>query len=239
MAKRALKNKKVRLVAIGSALATGAAVVALMPSANAANVKTPEEIMAMCDESSKVNGVQQEVRSGTSGFRADTCDFIETKFEIFNGPTEKVTIDFPNCEPNATEPAKVTTEWKKEVAQGQGKYTSTQQGGIGGLFGALNLQWLKHTGTLDMTVRTTTASEKEERSVPVGKVLAVEFTPKMHRMTGFWRVKIDAFSDGLGPEHPAETYEADDVIEGPVIRPSAAGTPQLADGISKPVLTDC
>ncbi|MFE0739383.1 hypothetical protein ACFW2N_31295, partial [Streptomyces sp. NPDC058855] len=131
MAKRKLRNRKVRFVAIGAALATGGAVVTLLPSANAAEEKTPEQIMSMCHRSAVINGQQRSVRdfnaSFGDGFAADNCDFVETNFETFDGPAEKSSIDFPNCEPNATEPAKVSVTWSATVAQGKGKYTVTQQ----------------------------------------------------------------------------------------------------------------
>lgn len=245
MAKRRFRNKKVRYIAIGASLATGAAAVTvLLPSANAAEEKTPDEIMAMCERTAVLNGKQQSTADFgggfADGFRSDTCDFVETKFEVFDGPTEKVTVDFPNCEPNATEPSKVTTEFSKTVAQGQGIYRVTQQGALGGLFGALSGSWVKHKGTLDMTIKSATASESEQREVPVGKIMHVTFTPKIQRMTGEWRVHLDANpgSFAVNPS-PEQNFVAQEVVEGPVILESAAGTPGLADGTSKVVLEDC
>ncbi|MEW2396438.1 hypothetical protein [Streptomyces sp. NPDC046862] len=237
--------KKIRLVAIGCALATGGAIVTLLPSADAAEEeKTPEQIVSMCQRSAVLNGKQQSVSDFgggfADGFAADNCDFVETKFETFDGPTDKVTVDFPNCEPNATEPSKVTTEYSQAVAQGQGKYTVTQQGAAGGLFGALSGSWLKHKATLDMTIKSATATESEQREVPVGKILHVTFTPKMQRMTGEWRVRIDAReATTVTNATPEKNFVAEDVVEGPVIRPGAAGTPGLVDGTSKAVLEDC
>ena len=245
MAKRRFKNKKVRYLAIGASLVTGTAVVTvLLPSANAADEKTPEQIMTMCNQSAVINGEQRETRDFGGGlgdgFAADNCDFVETNFETFDGPTEKVTVDFPNCEPNATDPAKITTEFSKAVGQGEGRYTVTQQGAGGGIFGFLNGSWLKHKATLDMTIKTATAKESEQREVPVGKVLHVTFTPKMQRMTGVWKVRIDASSGSFGVNPSEEkNFEAPEVVEGPVILESAAGTPGLADGTSKVVLEDC
>ncbi|WP_055712750.1 hypothetical protein [Streptomyces torulosus] len=245
MAKRRFKNKKVRYVAIGASLVTGAAAAAvLLPSANAAEERTPEQIMGMCERTAVLNGKKQSTADFGGGlgdgFLSDTCDFVETKFETFDGPTEKVTVDFPNCEPNATAPAKVTTEFSKAVGQGQGKYTVTQQGALGGLFGALSGSWVKHKGTLDMTVKTATASESEQREVPVGKVMHVTFTPKMQRMTGEWRVHIDAReATTVTNATPEQNFVAEEVVEGPVILAGAAGTPGLADGTSKVVLEDC
>lgn len=248
MAKRKLRNRKVRLVAIGAALATGGAVVTLLPSANAAeekkDEKTPEQIMSMCHRSAVINGQQRSVRDFNAGFgdgfAADNCDFVETNFETFDGPAEKSSIDFPNCEPNATEPAKVSVTWSATVAQGKGKYTVTQQGGGAGIFGFLSGSWLKHKGTLDMTVASVTAGDTEQREVPVGKVLHMEFTPKIQRMTGEWRVRIDAFpgSFAVNPS-PEKNFVAPEVVEGPVILPGAAGAPGIADGTSRAVLTDC
>jgi hypothetical protein len=245
MAKRRFKNKKVRYVAIGASLVTGAAAAAvLLPSANAAEEPTAEQIMGMCERTAVLNGKEQTTADFGGGlgdgFLSDTCDFVETNFETFDGPTEKVTVDFPNCEPNATAPAKVTTEFSKAVGQGQGKYTVTQQGAGGGLFGALSGSWVKHKGTLDMTVKTATASESEQREVPVGKVMHVTFTPKMQRMTGEWRVHIDAREATTTTNAtPEKNFVAEEVVEGPVILASAAGTPGLADGTSKVVLEDC
>ncbi len=244
MARRKLRNRKVRYVAIGAALATGGAIVTLLPSANAADEKTPDQIMRMCQRSAVLNGKQQSVSdfggAFADGFESDNCDFVETKFETFDGPTEKSSIDFPNCEPNAAEPAKVSITWSAAAAQGQGKYSVTQQGAGGGLFGFLSGSWLKHKGTLDMTVKSATAGATEQREVPVGKVLHMEFTPKLQRMTGEWRVRLDADpgSFAVNPS-PERNFVAPDVVEGPVILPGAAGAPGVVDGTSKAVLEDC
>ncbi|MDX3799892.1 hypothetical protein [Streptomyces sp. AK04-3B] len=244
MAKRRLKNKRVRYVAIGAALATGGAVITLLPSANAADAKTPDQIMRMCERSKVVNGKQRSVRdfngAFADGFEADNCDYVETNFETFDGPTEKASVDFPNCEPNATDPAKVSVTWTASAAQGEGTYKATQQGGGGGLFGFLSGSWLKHKGTLEMTVKSATAGATEQREVPVGKVLHMEFTPKLQRMTGEWRVRKDA-SEGSFAVNPSpeENFAAPDVVEGPVILPGAAGAPGVVDGVSKAVLEDC
>jgi hypothetical protein len=245
MANRRFRNKKVRLVAIGASLATGAAVVTvLLPSANAAEEKTPEQIIAMCKRAEVLNGKRQSTSDFGGGlgdgFAADRCDYVETKFETFDGPTKQVTVDFPNCEPNATKPATVTTEWSAEVGQGQGRFTETQQGGGGGLFGVLNGFWQKHQRTLDMTIKSVIARESEERSVPAGKVLHVEFTPKMHRMTGVWKVHSDAReATTVTNPVPEVNLEAEEVVEGPGLLVGAAGAPRLADGTTKAVLTDC
>ncbi|MFI1924668.1 MULTISPECIES: hypothetical protein [unclassified Streptomyces] len=231
-------------MAIGAALATGGAIVTLLPSANAADEKTPDQIMRMCQRSAVLNGKQQSVSdfggAFADGFESDNCDFVETKFETFDGPTEKSSIDFPNCEPNAAEPAKVSITWSAAAAQGQGKYSVTQQGAGGGLFGFLSGSWLKHKGTLDMTVKSATAGATEQREVPVGKVLHMEFTPKLQRMTGEWRVRLDADpgSFAVNPS-PERNFVAPDVVEGPVILPGAAGAPGVVDGTSKAVLEDC
>ncbi|WP_405968729.1 hypothetical protein OG613_20730 [Streptomyces sp. NBC_00015] len=231
-------------MAIGAALATGGAIVTLLPSANAADEKTPDQIMRMCQRSAVLNGKQQSVSdfggAFADGFESDNCDFVETKFETFDGPTEKSSIDFPNCEPNAAEPAKVSITWSAAAAQGQGKYSVTQQGAGGGLFGFLSGSWLKHKGTLDMTVKSATAGATEQREVPVGKVLHMEFTPRLQRMTGEWRVRLDADpgSFAVNPS-PEQNFVAPDVVEGPVILPGAAGAPGVADGTSKAVLEDC
>ncbi|MFI6401568.1 hypothetical protein [Streptomyces sp. NPDC050548] len=241
MAKRRLRNRKVRYVAIGAALATGGAIVSLLPSANAADAKTPDQIIKMCEQSRKINGEEQSLDSSFGdGFLSDNCDFVETNFETFDGPTEKASIDFPNCEPNATDPAKVSITWSATAAQGQGKYVSTQQGAAGGLFGFLSGSWSKHKGTLDMTVKSATAGDTEARDVPVGKVLHMEFTPKLQRMTGEWRVRIDAQEQTTTlPASPEQNFVAPDVVEGPVILPGAAGAPGVVDGTSKAVLEDC
>lgn len=241
MAKRRLKNKKIRFVAIGAALATGGVVVALLPSANAADAKSPEEIVEMCDNAAVINGETQNLDQAIGGsFAADNCDYVETNFETFEGPTEKASIDFPNCEPNATTPASVSITWSATVGQGEGKYTSTQQGGGGGLFGFLSGSWTKHKGTLNMTLDSATAGDTETREVPVGKVLHMEFTPKMQRMTGEWRVRVDAQEQTtVLPASPEENFTAPETVEGPVILAGAAGAPGVADGTSKAVLTDC
>ncbi|MEV7385570.1 hypothetical protein [Streptomyces sp. NPDC091215] len=46
----------IRLVAVGSALATGAAVISLLPSASAAEDKSAEDIIDMCNHSAVING---------------------------------------------------------------------------------------------------------------------------------------------------------------------------------------
>jgi hypothetical protein len=68
----------------------------------------------------------------------------------------------------------------------------------------------------------------------------VTFTPKMQRMTGVWKVRIDADpgSFAVNPS-PEQNFEAEEVVEGPFIQPGAAGAPGLADGVSKAVFTDC
>ncbi|MCF1597783.1 hypothetical protein [Streptomyces muensis] len=247
MSKRRLKNKKIRIVAVGSALVTGGALaVVLLPSANAADEKTPEQIMTMCQRAKVLNGKQQSISdfgghpiAGPS-FASDNCDFVETNFETFDGPTEKASIDFPNCEPNATKPAKVSVTWSATVTQGKGKYTVTQQGGSGGIFGALTGSWVKHKGTLDLTLNSATASDTETPEVPPGKVLHIEFTPKMQRMTGEWRVRIDAReATTVTNATPEQNFVAPEVVEGPVILPGAAGAPGVVDGTAKPKLTDC
>ena len=248
MAKRRFKNKKVRYVAIGAAITTGAAVATvLLPSANAAEERTPEQIIRLCERTKVLNGKKQSLQDfgghgiAGPGFESDTCDFVEAKeLEFFDGPTEKVSIDFPNCEPNATKPTNAEFKWTATVGQGEGKYTATQQGAGGGLFGALSGSWLKHKGTTDITVDTVTASDSEAIPVPVGKVLHMEFTPKMQRMTGEWRVKINAREATTTTNAvPEQNYTASEVVEGPVILPGAAGAPGIADGDPKPVFTDC
>jgi hypothetical protein len=232
-------SKIIRLVAIGSALATGGAILMLLPSASAAD-KTPDEITAICDKSSKINGVQQEATGLADGFRADTCDFVEKDMVPFDGPKEKASIDFPNCEPNAPKPASVSVTWSASAAQGQGKYTVTTEGFGGNLFGILNVGWTRHTGTLDMTTKTATAGDTETREVPVGKVLTFEFTPKMQRMTGVWKVFTAARAATTTTNaSPEVNLEAEEVVEGPVVLPSVAGAPGRLDGTITPVFTDC
>jgi hypothetical protein len=245
VAKRRFRNKKIRYAAIGAAITTGAAVATvLLPSANAAEEKTPEEIMGLCERTKVLNGKNQSLEDfgghgiAGPGFASDSCDFVETKFETFNGPAEKVTIDFPNCEANSS--PKAEFKWTANVGQGEGKYTATQQGAGGGLFGALSGSWLKHKGTTDITVKTVTAGDSETRQVPAGKVLHMEFTPKMQRMTGEWRVKINADPGGFAVNPtPEQNFTAPDVVEGPVVLPGAAGAPGIANGTLKPVLSDC
>jgi hypothetical protein len=227
--------KKIRLIAIGSALATCGVVVTLLPSAQAAG-KTPEEIVERCDYFSTVKGDAAKNADSDS----DTCFFEETKFEVFDGPTEKVTVDFPHCEPNATEPATIRAEWSKSIGQGKGKYVGRVNGTGGGILGILSGAWTKHHGTFDLTLETLTASEAEERQVPPGKVLHVEFTPKMQRMTGVWKLRIGAKkANRRTPARPEENYETEDVVEGPVVLPGPAGAPGQVEGVSRAVLTDC
>lgn len=232
--------KTIRLIAIGSMFATGAAIFALLPSANAAG-ETADEIMGMCNRSREIDGVKQQAPGGTfDGYLAETCDFTETKFETFDAPVQKASPDFPNCEPNATDPASVSVTWSGSAAQGQGKSTLTQQGGGGGLFGLLNLTWQRHEGTLDMTTETATVGDTETREVPPGKVLHMEFTPRMQRMTGIWKVHTPAREgNGVLPGSPEVNLETEEVVEGPVVLPSAAGAPGRLDGEIKPVFTDC
>ncbi|MET9829644.1 hypothetical protein ABZ078_10070 [Streptomyces sp. NPDC006385] len=247
MSKRRLKNKKTRIVAIGAAITSGAAVAGvLLPSANAADEKTPEDIMRMCQRARVLNGKQQSIEDfgghpvAGPGFEADSCTFIPEPLEFFDGPTEKITTDFPNCPPDLDPATRADATWTTSVTQGQGKYTVTQQGGGGGLFGALNAAWLRHEGTMDLTLESASISEKVDKPVPEGKVLHLEFTPRMQRMKGVWRVKIEAREQGtVLPAQPEETYEAAEVVEGPVVRPGAAGAPGVPDGLIDPKLTDC
>lgn len=231
--------KKIRLVAIGAALVTGGAVITFAPSADAAE-KTPQEIMNICNAAAKINGVQQsKIGVGSNKFKADTCDFVETKFEAYAGPTEKVTVDFPNCEPDATEPAEISVTWEASVAQGKGRYRYIEQGG-GGLFGILSGSWLRHRGTLDLKLESASNSKTVTQQVPPGKVLHAEFTPKMQRMTGVWKVFTAERRQGTVLPAQAEVrLEAEEVVEGPVILPGAAGTPGLADGVDTYPLADC
>ncbi|WP_327723595.1 hypothetical protein [Streptomyces europaeiscabiei] len=243
MAKRALKkNKKIQIVAVLSALATGGAIVSLLPSANAADTatKTPEQIMRMCEKARVINGEQQSFPGISNTPLADSCDFMETDFETFSGEPQQATIEFPNCEPNAKKPSSATKKGSAIVTQGEGKYTVTQQGGGGGLFGVLNLSWTKHQATTDMTTKTVIASVGDTPQVPVGKVLFMQFTPRMQRMTGVWRVKIDARPPTTTTNAvPEQIFEAPEVVEGPAILPGAAGAPGLADGVTKPIISDC
>ncbi|KMS74813.1 hypothetical protein ACM01_12900 [Streptomyces viridochromogenes] len=248
MPKRKLKNKKIRIVAAVSALMTsGAVVVALPPSANAAAEKTPEEIMRMCQRAKVLNGKQQSVHDfggggvGGPGFGSDSCEFVQTKpIEFYNGPKEKASIDYANCEPNSTEPTQVQLQGSAEIAQGRGKYTLIQQGFAAGIFGALNASWVQHEGTLDMTVKAagTTLTDKDE--VPVGKVLYMTFEPKMQRMTGVWRVKIEARPATTTTNAvPEQIFEAPEVVEGPVVLAGAAGAPGKATGVRGSETADC
>jgi hypothetical protein len=234
--------KGAHIVAIGSALATAVAIVGLLPSANAAErYLTPEQIMAKCNKARNINGVPRPLDSWVSdSFTADTCDFVQTKFEIYDGPPEKSSVDFPNCELGRKKPSKVRVTSAAQITQGEGRYEFTQQGAGGGLFGALTGSWLKHEGTLDLTLKTVTATETEERDVPPGKVLHMVFIPKMQRMTGVWKVFTAARKQTtVLPAFPEERYEAEDIVEGPYVRPGAAGAPGTPDGISKPVFTNC
>ncbi|CAM5410194.1 putative protein OS=Streptomyces griseorubiginosus OX=67304 GN=DWG14_04801 PE=4 SV=1 [Streptomyces griseorubiginosus] len=247
MARRRLRNRKVRYVAMGAALVTGGALAAiLLPSANAAEEKSAAEIMDLCKRAKVLQGKQQSIEdfgghpiAGPS-FGSDNCDFVETKFETFDGPTEKASIDFPNCEPNATDPAKVSISWESEVAQGKGKQISTVQGGSFGLFGALSGAYSVHRSSLDMTTNSARAGSKDTVEVPVGKVAHIQFTPKMQRMTGEWRVRIDAFpGDFANNPRPEQNFVLPDVVEGPSMLPGAAGAPGVVDGTAKTVLEDC
>jgi hypothetical protein len=234
--------KRIHFAAISSALATTVAVVAFLPSAYAnSRYLTAEQIMAKCNKAAKVNGVQRRIEYWmTDSFAADSCDFSETKFETFNGPPQKSSIDFPNCEPGEKKPTKVRVTSAAQITQGEGRYEFTQQGAGGGLFGALSGSWLKHEGTLDLTLHTVTATETEEREVPPGKVLHMEFIPKMQRMTGIWKVFTAARRQStVIPASPEERYEAEDSVQGPYVRPGAAGAPGIPDGVSKPVFTNC
>ena len=247
MSKRRLKNQKIRFVAIGAAVVTGGTIAAvLLPSANAAAEKTPDEIMRMCQRARVLNNKPQDIHDfngdGISGpgFESDSCKFVQTNFETFNGPRETVSEDFRNCPPDLNPDAMATGTWSTSVGQGQGKYKVTQQGAAGGLFGVLTGAWVKHKGTLDLTVRTVTASDSINSPVPENKVLSVQFTPKMQRMTGKWVVKIDAKPATTTTNAVAEqTYEAPEVVEGPVILPGAAGAPGIADGLIETKTVAC
>lgn len=248
MPKQKLKNKKIRIVAAVSALMTGGAVVVALPqSANAAAEKTPDEIMRMCQRTKVLNGKEQTIWDigghpiAGPNFESSSCDFVQTKpMEFFNGPKEKASIDYANCEPNSTEPTQVQLQGSAEVAQGQGKYTVTQQGFAAGIFGALNASWVKHDATLDMTVKAAGTTLTDKDKVPVGKVLYMTFVPKMQRMTGVWRVKIDAHpGTAYTNARPEQIFEVPEVVEGPVVLDGAAGAPGKAAGIRGSETADC
>ncbi|MBC9727540.1 hypothetical protein [Streptomyces sp. TRM68367] len=248
MGNRALRNTKIKFSTTGAALAAGGLIIAMVPSAEAAvkaaepKKKTPEQIMRMCERSRFINGERQYLRNSFgTGFLADSCEFIQTKpMEFFNGPKEKTSIDYANCEPNSTEPTPVSLQGAIEVAQGRGKYTSTQQGFAAGIFGALNASWVHHQGTLDLTVKAAGTTLTDKDKVPVGKVLYMTFVPKMQRMTGIWRVKIDAREQStVIPAQREEIYEAPEVVEGPVVLDGAAGAPGRPAGIRGSDTADC
>ncbi|MFJ2440635.1 hypothetical protein ACIOWG_09260 [Streptomyces sp. NPDC087658] len=222
-----------------SALAIGGGgALLMMPNANAAD-RSPEEIMGLCNDTEKLNGVTQSFPDISKSARSSTCDFEETNFETFDGPTEKVTPEFPNCEPDVNENSTVSVNWTHTTAQKRGTYTSIDQGGLANVFGALGGSWSKHKGTLDLKTESSSAGDTSEFSVPAGKVLHIEFTPKLQRMTGKWKVLIQHPPAVLGASRPDENYEAPDVVEGPVILPGAAGAPGVTDGKVTPVFVDC
>jgi hypothetical protein len=222
------KKKKNRLLVVGAAAAVGVTVLTLLPSANAA--ESAQQIMDKCNKARKINGVSQTFPQIDDLPLADTCDFEQTSFTTFDGTTAKVSIDYPNCAPDTVENAKASVKEDWSTAQITGKYTYTQFGGNLGFFGALNISWKSHTGTLDLTTKTVTTSNTDQFNIPIGKVLHVEFTPKMYKMTGIWHVKTKSQSIGI-PDYAADAPEE---VVGPKMLDNG-----LADGTTTPVYADC
>jgi hypothetical protein len=232
-------SRKTLPMAISSAVAIGAVIVTL-PSAHAAPEKTPDEIMRMCEAARVVNGEPQTIEDFQNrvGFLASSCDFVETDFKVFWGETKLLGAEVPNCEPNATKPLVKEVGGTDSVGQGQGKYTATQTGGGGGLLGILSLAWQKHRGTTELTTEYVESGSTHTETIPVGKVLQMTVTPRMQRMTGVWKVRRDAV-EGSVVSSPEENYEAEEVVEGPHVLPSAQGAPGRVMTKTKPVVRDC
>lgn len=213
---------------MGVALAAGGAVLVPAPGAHAA---TPEEIMGWCQRASVINGEQQQAQGGfADGFLADSCDYRQVgELQIYEGATQKVTPDFPNCEPGAAKTV-VTASWSYTEGQRSGTYTATEQGAGGSLFDVLNIGWMKHKGSLDLTIKEGTVSDSTSYEIPPGKVLYIEFTPKLQRMNGEWQVV-------KGPD----LYVAPEVTEGPhmLTNPSDPGKAGAIDGHVEAIYEDC
>lgn len=110
------------MAAVG--LAVGATVLTLMPSVNAA--ESAQDIMDKCNKARKINGVTQTFDGIDNLPLAGTCDFEQTSFTTFDGKTAKVTVDYPNCEPDAVDNAKISVKEDWSTAQITGKHTFTQ-----------------------------------------------------------------------------------------------------------------
>lgn len=212
---------------MGAVLAVGGAAVTPAPG----HAATSEEIMAWCKEARYINGKKQEFTdSMLDSPSADSCDYRQVgELEIYEGVTEKVTPDFPNCDPDATE-MKASVSWTFTVGQRAGHYLGIDQGGTGGLFGVLNGSWMKHTGSLDLTIKEGTVADSSIYDVPPGKVLYIEFTPKLQRMNGEWQVV-------RGPD----LYTAPDATQGPHMlkNPTEPDKTGAVDGRVEAIYEDC
>lgn len=240
MATRRFRNKRVRFVAIGAALATAGAAVSLFPSAHAAEEKTPEEIMHMCSKASVIDGKEQTFSPGLQDKPlADSCDFVIKKETDFEGETKRATVNFRNCPPDVNDQASYSSSFTEAVAQGHGKYQLTQSGG-GILGNLLGMNWMKHDGALDLTLNSARFTENRTIAIPPNKIGYTVYTPFMHQMDGVWVVKIHAKPGGFATNPVEEqVYEAPDSVVGPKVLPGVNGAPGAVDGKAKAVFFPC
>lgn len=195
-----------------------------------------QTVISLCERAAVINGVPQKFVGVGNGPLADTCTFREIGFETFTGPTVRVSEEFPNCPPDTFEDGSVAVAFERGIAQVTGDYKFTQAGVAGGMLGAVNGSWKKHTGALDLTLDTVTARDNSTWPLPGGKVLHVTFTPKMQRMTGEWHVYTKRVPGGMPGGDPIVIHDlrATQEVVGPVVL-----TGGHVDGLITPVYEDC
>jgi hypothetical protein len=207
-------------------------------TASAAN----QDVMDRCNKALKINGVPQAFSylSDAAGPQASTCDFTESSFTTFDGPTTRVSGPFPNCAPNTTKNRSVSVTWQSAVGQIDGRYrfTETSRGGVAG---ALAQAWSHHSGTLGLSTKSITVGEVKTFELPKGQRLYVDFTPKLQSMKGVWHAHIDRTTSPRGPLTSMERFapngwdgEAADEVTGPHML-----TGGVVDGTVTPVYQPC
>lgn len=198
---------------------------------------TPESIFSWCAGAREIQGKAGEgYQNGPwPNFTGDSCTFEETSFTQVTGDTVKASQDVENCPPKTVKNLKLKVDSTATVAQYNGEYDVTEIGGGGGLFGALNGQWLKHEGTMDLTIKSLGATDGSEWEVPEGKVMHIEFTPIINVMKGNWHF----YDDGSPTPTPWDKAEKTSVfleheVRGPKKLPGGG-----SDGTFKPVTQPC
>jgi len=224
---------KMKLLSVAAVVALGTSTLYVVPFASAA--EPDSGAIALCDKARIINGVPQQFVGVGNGPMADSCTYRETGFETFDGPTEKVSETFPNCPPDTFNNGSVAVAFEQGIAQYTGDYKLIQAGVQGSLLSALNGSWKKHEATLDLEIKTALARDNTSWPLPVGKVLHVTHTPRMHKMTGIWHVYTET-TGGFPGGDPIVIHDIDipQVVIGPVVLPGG-----LVDGTITPVYEDC